>query len=535
MKEKHTVLTNCFKIIPLEKHNDGFQLCKIYLQSVGKNRNHSYMSKENIVKNLPSISYAPVIGHLIPKLNDDGEIIGHYFGGHDYEFDIENMAFKPLTVPFGVIIEESWDFETIKELGEDKEYVTCLCYLWTERYPELKDAIYSDTLWFAQSMELKVGSWKIYEEDSNYTELVDWEYSAACILGKSDSREHPEWNTEPCFIESKIIPLQYAVDNKNFSKMMNEMKTRLAECFADISNKNKGGEKMTNEIRDSILSEYGLSVSDLNFDLTDDMTEAEFRAKLVEIYTEIGSADNSSNDNSEGDNNSDNDGNSSNAYSSTDNAENDADNVNNAEPGQAELFSLTYYEKLQKLSRLLGSFDVRDDEGLYITTHWLQDCDDNYIFVKIFERTEEKEGRFPYSVDADDNITIDKSKFEELFITRLTSEEKEVIEQMRADYSELKEYKIQRVNNDRKEEYEKVLSEFSDLLANEDFKSLTENAMSIDSVEALRKECFAIRGKTTPIATKPNTSGVRIPVGGLKSENTDRYGGFFERYLLNQK
>ncbi len=44
----------------------------VMCRGVGKNRNFSYMSKENIQRCLPTLSYAPVVGHLIDKLDEDG-------------------------------------------------------------------------------------------------------------------------------------------------------------------------------------------------------------------------------------------------------------------------------------------------------------------------------------------------------------------------------------------------------------------------------------------------------------------------------
>ena len=48
MDKKHTSLKFKAKVTPIEKINDEFTLCKCYVQGVGKNRNFSYMSKENI-------------------------------------------------------------------------------------------------------------------------------------------------------------------------------------------------------------------------------------------------------------------------------------------------------------------------------------------------------------------------------------------------------------------------------------------------------------------------------------------------------
>ena len=76
MDKKHTSLKFKAKVTPIEKINDEFTLCKCYVQGVGKNRNFSYMSKENIQRCAPAPSYTPDVGHLIDKLDEDGNPTG---------------------------------------------------------------------------------------------------------------------------------------------------------------------------------------------------------------------------------------------------------------------------------------------------------------------------------------------------------------------------------------------------------------------------------------------------------------------------
>lgn len=242
MDKKHTSLKFKAKIKPLEKINDEFTLCKCYVQGVGKNRNFSYMSKENIQRCLPTLSYAPVVGHLIDKLDDDGNPTGEkYMGGHDYYID-ENWNLKSACVPYGVVKADSFDFEIVKEYEDEieTEYLTAEIILWTGRYPELMEAIYAEDFYFNQSMEISVEEYRNYEEDSNYVELVDFTYSALCLLGKADDKNSVE-HTEPCFVESKVIPIQYSIERDEFSKVMGELKSELAFYF----NKDSDGKEET--------------------------------------------------------------------------------------------------------------------------------------------------------------------------------------------------------------------------------------------------------------------------------------------------
>ena len=232
MDKKHTSLKFKAKVTPIEKINDEFTLCKCYVQGVGKTRNFSYMSKENIQRCLPTLSYAPVVGHLIDKLDEDGNPTGEkYMGGHDYYID-DDWNLKSACVPYGVVKADSFEFETVKEYEDEieTEYLTAEVVLWTGRYPELMEAIYSDDFYFNESMEISVSEYRPYEEDSNYTELTDFTYSALCLLGKADDKTSPE-HTEPCFVESKVIPVQYSLEREDFSKVMGELKNELAFYF----------------------------------------------------------------------------------------------------------------------------------------------------------------------------------------------------------------------------------------------------------------------------------------------------------------
>ena len=236
MENKYTSLKFKAKVKPVEKINEEFTLCKCYVQGVGKNRNYSYMSKENIIKNSSTLHYAPVVGHLIQK--EDGSL---YMGGHDWTID-DDYNFKSLCVPYGVVTMDEFEFEEVDEYGEKVEYMTANVVLWTGRYPELMEAIYSEDIWFNQSMEIAVEQYRPYEEDSNYMELLDWTYSALCMLGKADDKDAPE-HTEPCFIESKILP--YNFSKAEFAEAMSEMKHGLAFYFGK-----KGVEETMDEIKD---------------------------------------------------------------------------------------------------------------------------------------------------------------------------------------------------------------------------------------------------------------------------------------------
>lgn len=298
MEKKYVSLKFNAQIKPLEKINEEFALCKCYVQGIGKNRNFSYMSKENVLRNLSTLNYVPVVGHIIEK--EDGS---KYMGGHDYIIT-EDWEFKTLTVPYGVVKNDSFDFEMVDEYGTQVEYLTAEVILWIGRYPELKEAIYSEDFYFNQSMELNLenGNYRPYAEDSNYTELLDWTYSALCLLGKADNKSSEE-HTEPCFIESKVVPMQYNFAQEEFTKVMGELKDELAFYF-DKENYEKGGQiledvkvedeiaeveenqeeivdKSTEEVVEAVESEE-VVVAEIADDTPDEIVEEVIEEKAIE-------------------------------------------------------------------------------------------------------------------------------------------------------------------------------------------------------------------------------------------------------------
>lgn len=238
-------LNNISKFELIKPINKEFALFKCYVAGVGKNRNTSYISKERMDAALPTLSYAPVVGHLIQ--NEDGS---YRLGSHDAIFDIEKWEIVPLTVPVGVVVENSFDYEIVNEYGVDVEYVTANVILWVGRYPELFDCQYSDDIFCAESMEIDVQQYRVLEEDSNYIEILDFSFSALCLLGKSDD---PELNNEPCFISSKLVPINFSADD--FVAKFNELKEAVKECFNQKEGEANVVENAIMETKDNTIVE----------------------------------------------------------------------------------------------------------------------------------------------------------------------------------------------------------------------------------------------------------------------------------------
>lgn len=490
MEKKYTSIQSFARIKPIEKVNDEFALCKVYVQSVGKNRNYSYMSKENIQKALPTLNYAPIVGHLIPKYDENGNVVGHYMGSHDYEITPE-MELKAITVPYGVVIEDSFEFETVNEFNKDEEYLTCRCYLWLGRYPELADAIYDENTWFNQSMEVSVGEFRPLEEDSNYTELLSWNYSALCLLGKSDN---PQENTEPCFISAQVHPVNFNFDKDEFANEMDELKIKLNSAL-------KGGKsdlKFSEESRDAILAEFKITIDDIDFEITEDMTEEDFR-KAVE--TKFGS------------------------------------NEHPAMPNKVEKFSATYEQKRDAIQNALDPKITRDENGEVVSSvsYWICDFDDTYAYVNQYTYTDsdrqEERGRLYYSFDEATVTATISGEFEKMIVKWLTVEENQAIEDSRKEFESLKEFKRTRLEADHKVAVDEVLSDFEDISETDEYKSLAESVYSIEDLDEIKTKCYAIRGKYAPVKSeKKEFSKKNIKVEFEHTQtSTNRYGDLFSK------
>ena len=219
------------KFTVLEELNSEFTLVKIKVMATGKNRNMSYFDKDVVEAHLNSLNYAPVVAHLFKDENGEYKI-----GGHDMYIDWEDWSVKSLCVPFGVVKANTFEWETVNEYGVDVDYLTCEAILWTGRYPELKETIYSEDIWWNQSMEVDCKEYRPLESDSNYIEVLDFEFSALCLLYKSDDRDE---NVTPCFISADVTPINFSADD--FAIKMNEMKQAMSEVFAF---EDKEGENM---------------------------------------------------------------------------------------------------------------------------------------------------------------------------------------------------------------------------------------------------------------------------------------------------
>ena len=494
MTKRSSVRFNA-KITPVKPLNDEFTLCKCYVMALNKNRNLSYIGRDASDEALPTLYNIPVVGHLY--IDEKGNT---HMGGHDYVIADDGngqLEFKSVCIPYGVVpSQDDVHYEDIVEPnGDIHTYLVADVILWTGRFPELMDAIYDEKTYFGQSMEINVVDYKPLEEDKNYTNILKYTYSALCLLGKSDD---PDSNVEPCFPMARVDSYELSLQDEQFTQLMKKLKEDLSAVFSQ-TNRKEGEAKMTNEIRDAILDEFGVTLDELDFEITDDMTEETFRAKVDEYACK---KKKKCEDESKGKN-----------------SEDGSASDEGSEPKEDE-YSFTYREKAEALSNAMPNSDT--------VSYWVCDFDDKYAYVErcsydrnTHDYTEER-GRFEYTYDEAEKTATITGEFEEMIVRWLTKDEDAAINAMRGEYEALVAYKIQRETSDREHALDEVVEQFADLTGNEEFDAIVANKYSYESVEALQNACYIVRGKfgLIPKAHKPIEP--TVPVGAPREPATLR-------------
>lgn len=490
----------------IDQINDEFTRCKCYIMAIGKNGNGSHFSRKSVEDALPTFKNIPVIAFLYD--GDDGE---KHAAGHEMklvERDGKDV-WQTKCRPYGLVPDCEFAFEEVtEEDGTKATYLTGEVILWSSKYPEIMDAIYSDEVYFSQSMEIKALDVKKFEEDPRYVDIVKFSASALCLLGKSDDADY---DVKPCFPSASVIP--FSLDEE-FTKLMDEMRFALAECFSN--NKEEGEKEMLiDETKIDFEEQSVETAEEVVVEVDAEQTEEQFEEQIAEEIIEE-----------------------------------PAEELVNEKFEQFEQFASTYREKYEAISCAIQSMRICDNVNDHYKYYYLVDFDDQYAYVHYSEYTDdnyaEGVGRVTYAFeDKEAKVT---SEFEKMFVKWLTEEELEALNKTESDFvaykaaystsndevEELRKFKEDRLAEDHRIEVEAILEQFEDLNGNEEFETLKKNAIEFENVEDLETKCYAIRGRTVQVNFSANKSkNVNIPIGNKishKSADDELYGGLFSMY-----
>ena len=450
------------KPISFSEINKDFVRARCYVMAIGKNKNGLYISKDAVDRAMPSLSYIPVVAHILYDEEEDK----FYVGGHDIDIKVEGSSIivKDLTVPYGVVLGDTSEYVEVEEKdGTIATYLAVDIIIWASRYPEIMKTIYSDDVYWSQSMEVLPLSMQEFPEDKDYVELVDYKYSCLTLLGKDDN---PEFNTVPCFPSSRVEPVKFNASdnfNKEFENMIDKLK-ELSFCFENQDN----GEK---------------NMSDIRVD-------------------------------------------------------------NNVENKDILLFSATFRERLEAMVDVMPNIIEKDKDGniSYEVDYYVQDFDDEYVFVKKYEYKEkeysETVGRFKYELLEDNTIEL-KSDFEKMINLLVTVEEHDRITAERdaaeKELKELKEFKDNTLSKQREEAIESVFSMFEDISNTKEFIELKNNHSEM-TVEEIEEKCFSIKGRQTfsVDTNKKKNSVPKVPAKEREAISAEPYGGLFKKLNISK-
>ena len=220
-----------FEIINIEPMNDYISECEIKVFYHGRNRNGSYISKavgNQIANSLPR---APIVALYNEQIDD---YVDH---GEEIIINKEGIKFIKKTIPYGAVDKDTpavwkkfWDSK-----GIEREYLVVRGFLWTGRYPHLKQVLENPK---GQSMEFFEesidGNWaKFDNEEDEIFIFNEASVSALCILGD---------DVEPCFEDATIgkPEILYSLKKDEFKQEFDTFMFELNKIL-DHENNVKGG------------------------------------------------------------------------------------------------------------------------------------------------------------------------------------------------------------------------------------------------------------------------------------------------------
>lgn len=228
--------------------------CEIKVFYLGENRNGTYINEETAREMAKTLRGCPIVGAYREEKED---FTDH---GEQIILDSEGIRFNCLTKPYGFVspTADVWfqEFEDEDEFKNKiiRKYMMTTGYLWTEQYPEAKQAIVEGK---PQSMELDRetvdGHWSTNSANGlDFFIITDAIFSKLCILGD---------DVEPCFEGASVTAPQIS---STFSLDAN-FKNTLFNMMKQLQYVLKGEENMDLENKDLQVSEEATATPEEDF------------------------------------------------------------------------------------------------------------------------------------------------------------------------------------------------------------------------------------------------------------------------------
>lgn len=503
--DKVLQLTYSSALTELCELNSSFDSGILRICYTGENRNGSYLSKEAIEENIPTLYNCPIV------CNYDRET--DTLGGHDVQIvrdDDNGYRLVNLTQPVGVIPESAkvWFEDYTEEDGTVHEYLYAEVLLWKrqEAYKKIKEDGIT-----AHSMEINVKEAKTI--DGVY-HIEDFEFTAFALIG-----------VEPCFESSALETFS----KQDFKTQLEDMMAELKESFTQVNTFNrddihpqentmKGGETLLDD-KATLVQGDGVSTSTADFDNHAD-TSDEPKAEPTEPV------------------------------------QNDTPDA--SEPSQTyDLAS----NVLNEIERGLEGETITDDWGYSYPRYWFIDADLESHEAYCVDWMDGLLYGFSFTLDGD-SVVIDfdskqrkkwaivdfdggtqdspfttvfsaiKENMHELHDTKEKFDKaSERISALEKENKELLDFKNETETAKAKQERDSIFEQFKDLDGNETFEKLKEESLNYE-LDVLEEKCYAIRGRLAPAKNfSLNNDAPRLKVTKSNTDNEkEPYGGLFVKY-----
>lgn len=509
--------------------DEGLIPIKIKSCHIGLNRNGSYISEESMTKAIPSFANKPFLAEITN--NSKGEID---FGTHAMELTEDeegNSKIYYIEKPIG-IVPESNNAQLIYDEDQDKTYLWVDAYVF-KYYGNEAEEILERKGGTKVSIEISINE-MAWDAKNNWLDIQDFVFDGVTGLGEDYGEG---------MLGSKCVMSDFSHYTSNdYTKEINEMKSRLERLESSFSNKNfkEGGNHKLSKL-DELLAQYGKTIEDIDFDY-EGLSDEELEAKFAEVFGEP--EDNS--DVNSNDNNDDNDenGQPKTEPDSTDNGfdentntddNDDPQGISNAQKTEDDEggsvkkpnndFALSLQEKIQAVSNLVSAtYEEADNEWYYSLVY-----DDFVVMVGYFQGRAYKQN---YKVENDEYSLVGDRV--EVFVQYLTQDEINELENMKKDYASLSQYKenIEKAQLDAAKNELLNDARFEMIKETEAYKTLVSNSSNY-SLENLEKELKLIvadnvLGQENFATFSQQKTGKMFKIPS-KEPNTveSKYGGIF--------
>lgn len=543
-----------FETFEVEEDNDNKGLLPVKLAAchIGRNRNGSAISEENMNKYKDTFKGRPILGSII-KL-DSGE---YDFHSHDMELveTEDGVEVNYIEQPVGVISQLGDPYLEYDE-KEDKTYLMVKGNVF-EDYSKAAEILQRKQRCKC-SVEIAVEEMS-FQAKENCLSIDKFYFTGVTILGSEpDGTEIQEGMAGSNITIDSFSKNENAVfkSEENYQKLLDTLE-RLNNTLStfQINNNTEKGVRSEMSHFEELLEKYGFSESELDFDyanMPDDELDVAFEEFKNKKYADDGGdAGSDTGDGSETDPGaSDGEGTGSTDTEPTDpqptdpeptedeDSEDGDDSSDDDEPKKKfDNFVKTFKIEISHedikyaLYNLLGEYEENDNEwyGIYSV------YDDYFVMQGWCSGKFYKQG---YSIDGD-NVSLDGERTE-LFQMLLTESEKIAVDKLRDNYAELEEkyneLKTFKDNHDTAE----IMAKKDEIFANEiydgiresdEFKTLVNDAEKY-SVKEIQDKCdllFAANEKKIKFAAKDKKShSISFNFNKKEDKKVSAYGNLFK-------